>query len=75
MIRSDDPRLWPHVLVGDDCWCNPERLQVCPECEEQGKNGRGCFRCGGRGVVAADQGFGQAVRVIDVVKAEPPFYT
>ncbi len=53
---TDDDR--PHDLDSPTCWCNPEILQICPECEEQpseavdddGDNSP-CWRCGGRGLV------------------------
>lgn len=31
------------------CWCNPEIVQSCPQCEIYSK--ADCWRCGGRGVV------------------------
>lgn len=40
------------------CWCEPETLQVCDECD----NGS-CWKCGGRGLAAYDQ-FGNEVPVI-----------
>ena len=39
-----------HVLTGCSCWCDPELLQICPECEDE-DNYADCWKCGGRGLV------------------------
>jgi hypothetical protein len=31
-----------HVTEGYDCWCKPEVLAVCPECEG---SEAGCWKC------------------------------
>lgn len=38
-----------HVTTGLGCWCAPEVLQPCPQCDEP--PAPGCWRCAGRGLV------------------------
>ena len=38
-----------HVVDGGPCWCNPDIVQPCPECEEPPKPD--CWRCSGNGQV------------------------
>ncbi len=40
-----------HETDNEHCWCQPEVLQVCPECDEDHIPTPGCWRCGGRGLV------------------------
>ena len=39
-----------HVTDGSDCWCDPEVLQACDDCDlpEPQKD---CWKCHGRGLV------------------------
>ena len=38
-----------HELESRECWCGPEVVQGCPECERDNPD---CWRCSGRGCVA-----------------------
>lgn len=40
-----------HELDSRECWCLPEVLQPCPECDEPPTPD--CWRCAGRGLVEA----------------------
>lgn len=39
-----------HVDV-PECWCNPRKTMICPECNGPTPE---CWRCGGDGVVEHD---------------------
>lgn len=39
-----------HEIESSACWCNPQALQLCPECD--GAEG-GCWRCQD-GLIACD---------------------
>lgn len=41
-----------HDEDGRNCWCGPEVVKDCSQCHED-KN-PGCWKCGGRGLVPAD---------------------
>ncbi len=47
----------PHETLATGCWCKPWLRNVCPECMELGDKPwdarRGCFICGGSGMVDA----------------------
>lgn len=38
-----------HEVDSRECWCLPEVLQPCPECDAD----EDCWRCAGRGLVEA----------------------
>lgn len=38
-----------HNEESECCWCGPEILQPCPECDKEDD----CFMCGGRGLIPA----------------------
>lgn len=42
----------PHNTDDEDCWCEPEIVQTCPDCyQPEGVTRPECLRCGARGVV------------------------
>ena len=43
-------RLEQHT-PGEDCFCKPRRLQVCPECNYWAEPPRDCPKCRGEGLV------------------------
>lgn len=38
----------------DHCWCNPDVVMLCPECQSDPDEREGCWRCGGEGSVDYD---------------------
>lgn len=41
-----------HDEDNENCWCNPEVMQPCPENDAPGEDcASGCFRCSGRNLV------------------------
>ena len=40
-----------HDTDNETCWCGPDVLQRCPECEDHKDPPPGCWRCGGKGLV------------------------
>lgn len=49
-----------HDIDSEDCWCKPEILQPCPDCEvdetgcryKGGRPSKNCWHCQGRGLIA-----------------------
>lgn len=39
-----------HVVDDTPCWCQPEFVRVCPECEGN-ETDEPCWRCEGRGAL------------------------
>lgn len=35
----------------EECWCNPEVMQVCCEANKYGECIRGCFKCAGTSII------------------------
>jgi hypothetical protein len=48
-------RVMEHVEDGSRCWCQPEVLRVCPECDDAEESPTSCWRCGGRGLIEAQE--------------------
>jgi len=43
-----------HDTDDEQCWCNPEVLQLCPECakvNDDASANEDCWKCAGRGLV------------------------
>jgi len=37
----------------ENCWCNPRKEQICPECDDEEEPISDCWKCQGQGWVDA----------------------